>query len=1024
LKTARALALLVAFASLAAVAPAQAVDPSLFDGLKWRLVGPHRGGRSLAAAGSVARPKEYYFGATGGGIWKTTDGGVNWAPVSDGFLTTATVGAIAVAPSNPDVVIAGTGERDIRGNISHGDGLYRTDDGGKTWRHIGLKETQTISRIVVHPNDPNTIYVAALGHVYASSGPNRNVGRGIFKTTDGGKTWQQIHAGFDRAGAVHITMDPTNPEVLLASTWEAWRTPYTMNSGGPGSRLMKTTDGGRTWTDLSQNPGMPKGILGKIGMTISPVDSKRYWAQIEAEAGGLYRSDDAGATWTLVNDNRNYRQRAWYYTHVYADPKDRDGVYVLNVGMGRSADGGKTFSPIGAPHSDHHDLWIAPDDPKRMINANDGGANVSLDGGRTWTEQDFATAQFYHVSTDNGFPYRILGAQQDNSTVRIASRTRGAGIGKTDWTDTAGGESGYVTAKPNDPDVVFGGSYGGDLSMLNHRTGEVRSVDPWPDNPMGHGAIDAAQRFQWTFPIVFSPHDPNVLYTCSQFVLRSTNGGQSWTKISPDLTRNDPSTLGPSGGPLTKDNTSVEYYGTVFTVAESPRRRGVIWAGSDDGLIHVTEDGGKTWRNVTPTNKPKWGLVSMIDPSPHEPGTAYVAVDNHENDDLAPYAYKTTDYGRTWTPIVNGIGKEAYVRVVREDRRRKGLLYAGTETGMYVSFDGGANWQSLQLNLPLAPIHDIAWKEDDLVVATHGRSFWVLDDLTPLQQLKPGDRPSGARLFAPKDSYRVRWGGSPRSGDVGQNPMSGVVLSYYLPQDVNDLKFEFRDARGRVVQTLTGSPSKKGFQRTSAWLQAPSWRPVSGMILWGAFPSQLTLPPGQYTVTMLADGVKQSSGFRWLKDPRSSSSDRDLVQQYEFANKIAARVNEANDAVLTVRKVRTGLATAREEAAKKGDLGTLANSIDTLTANLTNIEEAIYQTKNRSGQDPLNYPIRLNNKIAALMHIVQSGDFRPTDQSYEVFDRLSKELAVRLTNLQTLLKVDLAAINQELTRRGVKPVDR
>ncbi len=956
--------------------------------MKWRLVGPFRGGRSLAVAGSAQRPKEYFFGATGGGVWKTTDGGTSWAPVSDGFFGTATVGALAIAPSNPDVVYAGTGERDIRGNISHGDGLYVSRDAGKTWSHTGLRETQTISRIVVHPKDPNQLYVAALGHIYG-----RNPERGVYKSTNGGTTWTLVLHESVQAGAVDLSMDPQNPDTLLASTWDAWRTPFTMNSGGPGSKLYRTQDGGKTWSDLSRRPGLPSGTLGKIGVSISPVDPKRYWAIVESLEGGIFRSDDAGETWTRTNESRNWRQRAWYYTHIYASPKNRDEVYVLNVGWGRSTDGGKTFTNLGAPHSDHHDLWLAPDDPARMINANDGGANVSTDGGRTWSEQTFPTAQIYHVSTDSAFPYRILGAQQDNSTIRIASRTQGPGIGKTDWTDTAGGESGYVAAKPNDPDVVYGGSYGGDLSMLNHRTGERRSVDPWPDNPMGHGAIDLDQRFQWTFPIVFSPHDPKVLYTCSQFVLRTRNGGQTWTKISPDLTRNDPATMGPSGGPITKDNTSVEYYGTVFTLAESPRRRGVLWAGSDDGLIHVTEDGGRRWRDVTPKGMPKWGLVSMIEASPFDPGTAYAAVDNHENDDYAPYAYKTTDYGRTWKPIVDGLPRNSFVRVVREDRRQPGLLYAGTETGMWVSFNGGAHWQPLQMNLPTSPIHDLAWKDDDLVAATHGRSFWVLDDLTPLQQLAR-DAKAGARLFAPKDAYRVRWGRGQAPGN-GANPLSGVVLSYYLPQDEKEVAFEILDAEGVSVGKATGS-GKKGFSRTSTWLSYPGPKGFPGMILWGGFGGSLPAPPGEYTVTMTAGAAKQTAKFRWLKDPRSSSKDSDLAQQSKFLREIAARVTEANYAVVKIRALREKLAKSRE-ALPEGDAK--RGQIDALQARLTAIEEAIYQTKNRSGQDPLNYPIRLNDKLSALLGVVSTGDFRPTDQSRVVFRKLSGELGIQLDKL-------------------------
>ncbi|HRK23106.1 MAG TPA: hypothetical protein PLX06_14910, partial [Fimbriimonadaceae bacterium] len=581
-------------------------------------IGPYRGGRSIAVAGSQARPNEYYFGATGGGVWKTTDGGENWECVSDGFFKTSSVGALAQSASNPDVVYAGMGERDLRGNIAEGDGVYKTTDGGKTWQHMGLAACRTIGRIVVHPANPDIVYVAALGHIYG-----RNAERGVYKSTDGGRTWLKVLFESDRAGAVHIVMDPADPETLYAATWEAFRTGYSLSSGGPGSKIWKTSDGGRSWQNLSAKPGLPVGLFGKIGLTVSPANPKRVWAIIEATDGGIFRSDDAGETWQMVNNDRNWRQRAFYYTHVAADPKNAESVYVLNVGMGRSTDGGKTFRGVGTPHSDNHDIWIAPDDSNRMVQANDGGANVSKDGGRTWTDQDLPTAQFYHVATDNAFPYRIYGAQQDNSTVRISSRTNGAGIGRNDWVETAGGESGYVTPHPADPEVVFGGSYGGYLEMLNHRTGARRNVNPWPDNPIGHGSIDQVHRMQWTFPIVFSPHNSKVLYTCSQYVLKSTDGGGSWTKISPDLSRNDPTTLGPSGGPITKDNTGVEVYGTVFTLAESSRKAGVLWAGSDDGLIHVSTNGGGEWRNVTPVGMPKWGLVSIIEASPHDPGTAF-----------------------------------------------------------------------------------------------------------------------------------------------------------------------------------------------------------------------------------------------------------------------------------------------------------------------------------------------------------------------------------------------------------------
>lgn len=1009
--------------ALAGLAAAQAVDPAAWSGLKWRLVGPFRGGRSIAVAGSQARPQEYYFGATGGGVWKTTNGGEDWTCVSDGFFKTASVGALAQSASNPDVVYAGMGERDIRGNISEGDGVYKTTDAGKTWRNVGLKATRTVARIVVHPTNPDIVYVAALGHVY---GPNPD--RGVYKSTDGGATWQRVLFVDDRSGAVQIVMDPQNPETLYAATWECFRTPYSLSSGGPGSRIFKTTDGGRTWSDLSRRPGLPLGTLGKIGLTVSPANPKRVWAIVEAQDGGIFRSDNAGDTWELVNSDRNWRQRAFYYTHVIADPKNADSVYVLNVGMGRSTDGGKTFRNVRTPHSDNHDLWIAPDDPNRMIQANDGGANVSKDGGQTWTEQDLPTGQFYHVSTDNDFPYHILGAQQDNSPVRILSRgnTRG-GIGRDDWTSTAGGESGYVTPKPDDPDIVYGGNYSGVLERMDHRNNRSRDVNPWPENPMGHGAEDLVHRMQWTFPIVFSPHNANVLYTCSQYVLMSTNEGQSWKKISPDLTRNDPKTLGPSGGPITKDNTGVEYYATVFTLAESPKRKGVLWAGSDDGLIHVSQNGGGRWTDVTPEGMPKWGLVSLIEASPHDAGTAYAAVDNHENDDYTPYLYRTTDYGRTWTKIVGGIPSDTFMRCIREDPRHKGLLYAGSKNGIFVSFDSGGHWQSLQLNLPVTPIHDLVIKDDDLVVATHGRALWVLDDISPIQQ---ATRFNAAKttLFQPRPSYRVLGGGGfgGRGGrrrpgadeereNLGENPPNGIVINYWLAAEAKDVSLEVRDAKGEVVGSRTTLPREKGFQRTTVTgLRYPSYRPVPGMIFWGAGPQTVPVPPGEYTVHLKVDGQTLSQTFRYQKDPRVAASDADLVFQADLARKIIARTNEANDAVVRARDLRAKVEKAIEDAKDPA----LEPDARTLIGKFTLVEEAIYQTKLRSGQDPLNYPIRLNNKLAALLGYALQGDYRPTDQTVDVFEKLTKELQKELDYLKRTVDVDLKAFNAKLAAKG------
>lgn len=999
----RRLALLTAVLTLASVplqpAFAQKAPPEqVASQLRWRLVGPARGGRSVACAGSKARPNEYYFGATGGGIWKTEDGGVEWNCVSDGFLGTASVGALAVAADNPDLVYAGTGEKDIRGNISHGDGMYKTTDGGKTWSSIGLKETQTISRIVIDPRDSNTLYVAALGHIY---GPNKE--RGLYKSVDAGATWKQILFESDRAGAIDVEIDPFRPDTVYCATWEAWRTPYTLNSGGPGSKVWKSTDGGQTWKNLSRMPGMPEGTLGKIGLSPSPVKPGRVWAIVEAHEGGLFVSDDGGSTWRRTSSDRNYRQRAWYYTHVIADPADAETVYVLNVSMGKSTDGGKTFRGMVAGHSDHHDLWIAPDNPRRMISSNDGGAAVTTDGGASWSEQDYPTAQFYHVSTDNSWPYRILGAQQDNSTIRILStaRPRGRSTAPNDWTSTAGGESGYVVAKPDDPDVVFGGSYGGELEMLNHRTNQRRSVNAWPDLAMGRPAVDLDERFQWTFPIVFSPHDPNMLYCSSQHIFKSLNGGETWTKISPDLTRNDPRTLQSSGGPITKDNTSVEYYGTVFTLAESPVRPGTLWAGSDDGLVHVSIDAGASWRKVTPKGMPEWGLCSMIDASAHDAGTAYLAIDNHENDDYRPYIYRTYDYGKTWKKVVEGIPEDDFIRVVREDPARPGLLFAGSERRVYVSFDAGEHWVSIQNNLPLTPVHDLVFKDGDVVAATHGRSFWVLDDVTPLRQagsLKP-DSPF---LFKPKDSYRP----------------SGISFAYFLPSDAESMSVEVLDEEGIVVSRGSGAlDTGAGLHRQTVSPSYPGFRGFPGMILWGAGARSIPAPPGRYSIRLTVDGKTLTETARYHVNPNSTATEADARAQIAFARKVAARTQEANDAVVKIRAIKKKLSDL-----KKGEAKIDAAALD-LSDKLSAIEEEIYQVRNQSGQDPLNYPVKLNNRLGALLGEILSGDYRPNDQTYVVFAKLSDLLQVQLDALAKVLREDLGALNSVFKSRGMAEIE-
>jgi photosystem II stability/assembly factor-like uncharacterized protein len=1064
-------------ASRSAITTPQGYDSLAFAGLRWREIGPFRGGRSVAVAGSAARPMEYYFGTTGGGVFKTTDGGMTWAPVTDKYFG-GTIGAIEVSASNPDIVYVGTGESPIRGNVSHGDGVFKSTDAGKTWKYIGLADTRQIGRVRVHPKNPDIVDVSALGHVW---GPN--VERGVFKTVDGGKTWRKILYRSDSAGAFDLILDPSNPETLYATIWYAYRTPWTLVSGGPQSGIFKSTDGGEHWTEITHNRGLPAGVIGKVGIAASPAKAGRLWALIEADSGGVFRSDDAGATWARTNAERNLRQRAWYYTQIYADPKDAETVYALNTGMYRSTNGGKTFRQIPAPHGDNHDLWIASNDPQRMIEANDGGANVSFNGGRTWTEQDQATAQFYHVVTTNHFPYRVCGAQQDNSTLCGPSRSDG-GISIGDWYPVGGGESGYVAVRPDNPDIVYAGSYGGYLSRLDHRTDSERDINPWPDNPMGHDAIDAKYRFQWTYPIVLSPHNPNTLYVGSSVVFRSTNDGQSFAPISPDLTRHDPHTLGPSGGPITKDQTSVEYYATVFTIAESPVTAGVIWAGSDDGLIHVTQNSGKTWTDVTPKGLPQWSRISMIDPSHFSAGAAYVAANNYQMDDMRPYIYKTTDFGVTWQMITAGINASEFVRVVREDPEKAGLLYAGTERGVWVSFDDGMNWQTLRRNLPIVPVHDLAIKESDLIAATHGRSFWILDDLSSLRQMTPAIVRTDAYLFKPRKVYRASFSGGGSTGAAGghpsgQNPPSGALFYYWLKSPRQVVTMDILDVKGALIRSFTSVqepsvaadsvradsvrsaradslrragvkedsaartearseesppgeegprrpppaprvPNKAGLNSFSWNLRYPDASTFQNLIMWAAGTQGPVAVPGTYSVRMTIGGKSQTRTFALVKDPRSPASQAVLEEQFAFLIAVRDKTTLANDAVRRIRNVKSQLADrdAKTPAVRRPAFKTKS---DALASQLSTIESEIYQVKNQSGQDPLNYPIRLNNKIAALSGVAASADARPTDQTRAVFRILSAQLDTQLNRLNAAL-LSLAPINADLKAAGLKEI--
>ena len=1001
--------------------PAGSIDSSLLSGLRWRSIGPARGGRSQAVAGSTSRPMEYYFGAVGGSVWKTTDGGITWRPVSDGFFKTSSVGAIAISESNPDIVYVGMGETQLRGNIIQGDGVYKTTDGGKTWTHMGLEKTMAIGRIRVHPTTPDIVYVAALGDPY---GPNAE--RGVFKSTDGGRTWNRILFRDEKTGAVDLVMDPNSPDTMYAGLWEVFRTPHSLSSGGPGSGLFKTTDGGATWTELTKNPGLPAPLWGKVGVTVSGADSNRLYAIIEARDGGLFLSDDAGATWTLANDDRNIRQRAFYYTRVYADPQVKDTVYVLNVQFYRSTDAGKSLRSIRVPHVDNHDLWIAPDDPRRMANSNDGGANVSFNGGESWTDQDFPTAQFYNVITTAHVPYHVCGAQQDNSTACVPS-TGG------DLYPAGGGESGDIAPDPEDTDVFYAGSYGGLLTRINRRTGERRNINIWPDNPMGHSASDITERFQWTFPIVFSKTDPNVLYATSQHVWRTTNEGQSWQRISPDLTRRDPSTMGPSGGPITLDQTGVETYATVFTLAPSALDGNIIWAGSDDGLVHVTRDGGKNWQNVTPKDLPEFTRVSLIEASPHAPGTAYLAGNRYQRSDRAPYVYRTSDFGRTWTKIVTGIPGDDFARAIRGDTQRKGLLFLGTETGTYVSFDDGAHWQSLRLDMPVTPVHGIEVKENDLVIGTHGRSFYILDNISVLRQATPSMTNEALVLFDPPDAVR--------------SVSRGVFVDYYLTEAADSVTIEILDGNGQVIRTFEraakppaderpagmeegdeaprrGGPAPrvtaaKGMNRFTWDMRYPNAVEFPGLIMWAASTRGPAAPPGRYQVRVTAAGATKTQDVEIRRNAAVPGvTDADLQAQFDLAMRISERVSEANRAVIRIRNIKEQI-TDRIGKATDGSIKTAGQA---LIDKLTEVEGGIYQHRLRSGQDPLNYPIRLNNKLAALQGTVESGDYRPTEQAVAVFKELSARLDTQLARLDALVQGDVGAFNTALRAAGQAPI--
>jgi len=1021
-----------------------AADPSPLDGLKYRLIGPFRGGRATGVTGVVSEPNVYYFGAASGGLWKTIDGGTSWKPLWDDFpAASPAVGAVAVAPSDPKTVYAGTGEINIRGNVVTGNGIYKSTDAGKTWQSIGLRDSQVIGRIIVDPSDPNILLVAAFGHVFGD-----NPERGIFRSTDGGASWKKVLYVDAKTGASDVQFDPSNPKILYAGLWQAYRKPWIMESGGPGSGLYKSFDGGQHWRRLSGG-GLPEGILGRINVAPT-ADPKIVYAMIEAKKGGLFRSNDGGETWSLISDKNSYKQRAWYFNTIFADPKDPMTVYVLNTALYRSTDGGKSFKVLHTQHGDNHELWIDPTNPKRMINGNDGGANISVDGGETWTsEMNQPTAQIYHIAADDQFPFRLYGAQQDNSSISIATAGQSGGVGIEDWNPVGGGESGYIIPDPADSNIVYGGGYDAELTRYDRRTHQSVQITPWPRNSMGWGAENLRYRFQWTAPIMISKAAPHALYFAANVLFRSLDQGRSWTVISPDLTRNDKSKQLPSGGPLTKDNTSVEIYDTIFALAESPKNKDLIWVGSDDGLVHVTQDGGAHWTDVTPKAMPDFATVQMIEPDPDDPGIAYIVADRHRLDDFKPYAFRTEDYGKSWTKITDGLTADAYLHVIRRDPARSGLLYAGTEAGIMMSYDEGAHWQSLQLNLPVVPVHDLVVHGASLAVATHGRAFWIIDDLTPVRQWSLSIPTEPAHLFRSEAATRAVYGGGGLRYFGGANPPTGAVIFYSLSADIGTkrppedaekdkdkkdkekddpldqrISLDILDASGAVLHHFPeaaedakteesdeeeeGDSAKPAKLPHLAGLNSFVWnlrienaRAIKDAPLWAGSVAGPIVVPGHYQVRLTVDGASQTQPLELLPDPRGTATAEDLARQFSLHAAINAFLSEMHEAILDIRATRATILAAGQSASGP-QAGKIAAAADALDRKMTAIEEILIQPRSHASEDALNFPVRLNNMVAALGELVGSSDSAPTSQEEAMFIELKEEATPALAEWRDL----------------------
>lgn len=1006
------------------------MDPALFAAMKYRLIGPFRGGRSTTVAGIADDIHTYYMGTTGGGVWKTEDGGISWNNISDGYFNVGSVGAIAVAPSDKNILYVGSGSACPRGNISIGDGMYTSRDGGESWTHSGIKDAGSIAKIVVDPRDPEVAYVAVLGNPFG-----RNSERGVFKTTNGGQSWEKIFYLNDSTGAVDLVMNPENPRILFAGMWRVERKPWTLIDGSTESGLYMSKDSGVSWNRVEG--GLPQGMGGRIGVTISPANPDRMWViqeMAEEKDGGVYRSDDSGKSWTKINRKHNLRQRAWYYNHIHADPNDENTVFINNTGFYKSIDAGKTFQSIRVPHGDNHGMWINPNDSDIMIQCNDGGANVSYNGGKSWSVQtNQPTSEMYRVTVDNQFPYRVYGAQQDNSTISIPSNTPGGLNPKQHWYSVAGGESGHIAVHPDNPDVVYAGNYIGQIDRIDLSKGHQRNVTAYPQMHDGVAGRDIKYRFQWNAPIRISPHDSEVIYHCSQYVHRSTDAGQSWEIISPDLTTNNDDYQDIPGGPVQHDHSGVELYTTIFAFEESPFEKGVMWAGTDDGRVHITRDNGGSWREITPSDFPKDATVNAIELSNHGNGRAFITAYKYRDNDFKPYVYMTNDYGQSWRLLTNGsngIPANHFTRVVREDPEKKGLLYAGTEFGMYVSFNEGEKWQEFQLNLPRSPITDLVIKGNDLVVSTQGRSFWILDDLSPLHQIELSTKDQTTFLYNPSDAYRMQGRGF-RGSSVPQSAPRGVVFNYYLknkPGEADTIRLTVTNEAGEAIRMFSSYPEKDevelkpkiGMNQTiwNMTLKPPVINPGSYFSL--SYTGGPTVATGKYGLSMTMNGQQVGEySFAILRDPRWEGTDEDLKEQYNLTVEVLAMLDESHKYIKTLRSIRDQSKSILTRSEGTDYEKSIKSMVDAISDSLTSIENELIQTKNESEQDPINYPPKLDDQIAYLYSTVNSQDARPTAGIYERRDDLRKELDKQKNRLKGIIEGDVKRFEDFLTENKI-----